>query len=598
MKKMILAICLFWAALGHALSFIVVPGGVCVGGGTRVVVAVSTTPAKSILLTAASSQYVDLGNNFQFAPTDAFSISLWVFARSFSSSPAIFSNQSSGNGGYDFYLTTGGQLHLQFFDGHSHNREVRTSASLTTGRWYHVVYTDSGSNGASGKLYVNAVEDTVAVSSTALSSIVYASSTRIGGDSYNEYFDGYIGEVSIWATELNSTQVAAIYNGGRPTNLSGSTGLLSWNLMGNGLGDTTSLVKDQVGSANGTIINGAAYKQFAPFSLTPTFSQEIDRNPNIAVPYQGNLFIPFFDGGFPDAAIPDMQKWSIASPTSPSLNTTLATSYPTNRGPLCFTIGGNGLGYLTFFNPNLTNNVEVIDPSALTVSASISTTLGYMSNVVYVNSTTAYILGNTSDLTAGSAAIVDLTTNTVLSYFTIPKNQSSAGIVGVIVGTRLYVIEYPSATLQVFDISSPRSPVAGTSIALSTTPLTITADPNGQYLYVTEGDSGTGKVEVIAITTPDSPSVAKTLTVDVNPLGPAISTSRRLLIVPAGLGGKLQAISIYDPPNAFVGGSYTFPIDAHGFQIEPTAVTNVDDTLYVAGQSNNDAYGYLDAITL
>lgn len=62
---------------------------------------------------------------------------------------------------------------------------------------------------------------------------------------------GYFDEVSIWTKELSSAEVAKIYNGGTPTNLSSQPSLLSWWRMGDSDGGTGITVTDAAPAATG-----------------------------------------------------------------------------------------------------------------------------------------------------------------------------------------------------------------------------------------------------------------------------------------------------------------------------------------------------------
>jgi hypothetical protein len=558
----------------------------------------------SLHFTAASSQYVDLGNTFRFTETQPFSISLWVFATSFSTSPGIFSNQSSGNGGYELFFTSSGQLHLQFFDGHSHNREVRTSTPLSTNTWYHIVYTDSGSNGASGKLYINGVEDTVAVSSTALSSIVYASSTRIGGDAYSEYFSGYIDEVSVWGAALNSTQVTALYNYGSPTDLTGSIGLTSWYPMGGG-SDNDSVVYDRVGSADGTVTNGAALKQFSPFSLHRVFSQQVRNNP-LAIIGSGKLYVPYYASGNTDPGYdaPDLEIWSLSSPTSPSLTGTLATTYDAEVAPYYLAFKGN-YAYLTYFkgNGNFLNVIDISNPASPTIVATVNDPIMYQACQIVIVDNYAYVMGNVQGSSdEGRTDIVDISnplSPTVVGHFTTPYFPYGVSTSG----DYLYISGNGPGTIKVYDISNRTSPTVATTLTPATTP-PMYSIVDGNYLYVGEGGV-TGKLEVFDISNKAAPVNVATLTLSSgSPMYPVINNSRRLLFIPHNVAGTMDVVSIYDPTNPFLAGSYDLGLDAGSHQKNPTGIGIINDRLYLSSTTDaggggiGDYLGYLEVIQL
>jgi hypothetical protein len=573
------------------------------------------TNSKSLLLTSASNQYVDLGNNFRFNPTDTFSISAWIFPTSFANFPVILGNESTGSRGFDFFLTTAGALDFQWASNTGGILEVVTTATLSLNTWYHVVVTYDGSNTAAGlTLYVNgSAVTTSAPHNTALvAPIGYNVSTRIGNDSFGQLWNGYIDEVSIWNVALG--QVSTLYNNGDPTNLVGSTGLLSWYRMGD-VSDTGSTIYDRVGTANGTIMGAALFKQFAPFAFNSKFSQQVknDANAPILSVSGDKILIPYYQSANADPGFdaPDLQVWDNSNRTSPSLSGTLASTYPSAITPFFCITSGNYV-YLAYSKkpggggPYL-RVIDISNPASPTSAA----TVAYDSDIggaygVAIYGTTLYVSGSNVGASAGVTAIIDISTPTspgTPTYFATPNGPACSPVIS---GTNLFVAGQADGTVQIFDISIPTSPSLLSTITCSSPPTGLNI--SGNYLYITEQvGSSSSKVEVIDISNPVSPSSIKTLAL-ANPFAAqgTIISARNLLIVPSGgvFGtGMLYAISIYDPANIFVAGTYTAG-SVSGFTKAPDYITSIGDLLYVTSNAATapanvvDFKGYLDIFQL
>jgi hypothetical protein len=104
--------------------------------------------------------------------------------------------------------------------------KTNLTTPLTTGEWYNIVCTYDGSQAGDtdkAKVYVNGVE---AIYDTGLGTIPATTSASTGpfnigqwelGGS-NRFFNGEIGQVSVYSSTLTSAQVTALYNSGTPVN--------------------------------------------------------------------------------------------------------------------------------------------------------------------------------------------------------------------------------------------------------------------------------------------------------------------------------------------------------------------------------------------
>jgi hypothetical protein len=150
------------------------------------------------------------------------------------------------------------------------NRGVAGSTSLNSyvNQWVHVAcsYDGRGGNDAYDgmKLYFNGQLETTTNLSAGVTYTAMANTVaplRIGSDINftNYYFNGSISNVSVWNSELTSSQVTELYSEGVPQNLnnhSAYSNLVSWWQLGsNSSFNTNWTVLDEKGSNNGTSAN-------------------------------------------------------------------------------------------------------------------------------------------------------------------------------------------------------------------------------------------------------------------------------------------------------------------------------------------------------
>jgi len=137
-----------------------------------------------------------------------------------------------------------------------------TSAFSSTTSFYHVVITLDGTGTVAGShIWVNNSDQALTTLFNNLSASTTTSDSLFVGQVVGfGYLAGYIDEVSFWDKALNSSEVAAIYNGAasaKPGNLSthsATANLLWWPRFGD-LTDTISTIFDRKGSVNGTPTN-------------------------------------------------------------------------------------------------------------------------------------------------------------------------------------------------------------------------------------------------------------------------------------------------------------------------------------------------------
>jgi hypothetical protein len=198
--------------------------------------------------------YVNCGNNATLSPTTELSISAWF--KSSATSYQIIASKTY----YRVDLINGsGRLVFIVYYSPSNFTSVYTpiGTSYQDGQWHHVLCTHQV-NGRH-KIYVDGVLLGDVPSST--SNIFTGSTPFIIGNkntSQSFRFNGNIDEVAFWDSELSAGAVTAIYNGGKPKDLSGLSPV-SWWRMGEEAtydgGTSQFTIPDQAGTNTGTSSN-------------------------------------------------------------------------------------------------------------------------------------------------------------------------------------------------------------------------------------------------------------------------------------------------------------------------------------------------------
>lgn len=244
-----------------------------------------------------SNDYFDLGDNYDFGDgtTDsAFSISGWIYLDTLpaaNKSHVVLSktSESSSTTSVSSYLlgvNSSGELGFRLYDesGGNQIRALSAASSFSTGQWYHLAGTYTGSGSPTGlQVYINGVNavNSQSVAGTYVAMHNSTETAKIGctflnNATYEDFNDGYISNVRIYNRALSATEVATLYH--RPwegTNYgdlwpysppapadatlstdTAATSLMSgcqaWWLLTDGSGTTAT---DIVGSNNGTLVD-------------------------------------------------------------------------------------------------------------------------------------------------------------------------------------------------------------------------------------------------------------------------------------------------------------------------------------------------------
>jgi len=193
-----------------------------------------------------------------------FSASAWVKYTIGSGIKTILSNNAlltspTRQYGWGLYLNSNNIL-FQTYDSTSTVGSLFYTATLTSGTWYHITVTKSGTT---KRIYLNGTE----VANASVNNITYTATHRptIGGQRYDatgmEYFSvSPIDEVNVWTKELTSTEVTELYNSGTgkqyPYVVEAPSSLLT-NLYAIYKGENNA--NDSLGTYNGTAQGGLTY---------------------------------------------------------------------------------------------------------------------------------------------------------------------------------------------------------------------------------------------------------------------------------------------------------------------------------------------------
>jgi len=201
----------------------------------------STPESKYSLDFDGTDDYVDFNNVLNLSDAD-FTISAWVKLAEATSSNIISKFYDSNN---RWFIRTNSSDKVQCYGKAGTEVFDIESAVVSENEWIHIVHTNDRSDGTAGaKVYING----------SLSGSAGASATTDldnNGRLYIGRQDGVyatlntkITDVAIWNAVLDANNVGAIYNGGKPTNLTldsgnynNSSALRAYYKMGNGLFD-------------------------------------------------------------------------------------------------------------------------------------------------------------------------------------------------------------------------------------------------------------------------------------------------------------------------------------------------------------------------
>jgi len=214
-----------------------------------------------------SNEFLDLATNsdFDFNYSSSYSLSVWLkTTQTAAGTPISKMDSADSYRGWDIRLKDGLiSAHLKHaWD--SSAIKVTTILLVNDNLFHNVIVTYDGSTDASGMtIYVDNTSESLTINMDTLGNDDTTNSIdiNIGRREYGNYFDGYVGHVSVWNKELNQSEVTEIYNSGTPAgfNLSGSHSasgsLIGWWKTGDG--------DDGAGTDDSTAAGGYIYDMSA-----------------------------------------------------------------------------------------------------------------------------------------------------------------------------------------------------------------------------------------------------------------------------------------------------------------------------------------------
>jgi len=166
-----------------------------------------------------SNQYIDCGNIANFERTQACSYEFWF--KNSGENKQIMSRYDSVNvRGTSICVNVSGTIMFLLATDSTHYLLVQTTSSgYNNNTWHHVIVTYDGSSNASGvNIWIDGSDKALTTVQNNLNSgITISDNFFIGKTSQKTYYDGYLDEILIYETKLNSTEVANRWNSGNGT---------------------------------------------------------------------------------------------------------------------------------------------------------------------------------------------------------------------------------------------------------------------------------------------------------------------------------------------------------------------------------------------
>lgn len=161
-----------------------------------------------------SDDTVSMGAPAGLKLADAVGISMWVKPDSnalSSGEHAMIHNYDGGGTTAQYELAfISGVLEFNYGNASSYVSYVPNPAiTFTAGNWYHITFTDTGSNGT-GTFYVNGVEYAATKTGSVAKPIAGNGNTVLGGGTYS----GLLDDVRVFNYTLTDSQALSIYNNG------------------------------------------------------------------------------------------------------------------------------------------------------------------------------------------------------------------------------------------------------------------------------------------------------------------------------------------------------------------------------------------------
>lgn len=224
----------------------------------------------------ATNEYLDLGGTGGttfFDSTNPFSISAWVKITSYSPSyQGLCILKTDQSDGWILGMASGQSSYNGVWFGSSSNFVGRTTDSQSiadsfVGVWKHVVVTYDGvsrSTASSFKLYIDGVAQSL-VNSGNFGACSNHSRIGEGNVPSAVRVNGLVDEVSMFTSELDSSQISGIYNSGvGGVDLSSLSPFGWWRMGDNDSGTGTTVTDQGSGGNDGTLTNSPTFSTTVP----------------------------------------------------------------------------------------------------------------------------------------------------------------------------------------------------------------------------------------------------------------------------------------------------------------------------------------------
>jgi len=198
--------------------------------------------------------YVNCGNGASLQFSNTLSVSCWV--KTSTSSKGILAIRVGNTPTQEaFSLTSSGEIRMNNFT------RLTANTSILDNNYHHIVVTYNTLLATNNlKIYIDGILD----NSVNRNVVIQGSGTNyliIGEYRASNFFNGNIDEVSVFNSELSSSDVTSIYNSGVPNDISSISGLVSWwRFEGTG----TTATDSGSGGNDGTLTNGVTRSSDVP----------------------------------------------------------------------------------------------------------------------------------------------------------------------------------------------------------------------------------------------------------------------------------------------------------------------------------------------
>ena len=214
-------------------------------------------------------------------PADEYSVSCWAKIPSDPSGLAVGDRllEMHGDTGdadsfrFSIQISGGSYDYIYYYEGDADASSPSTAlayirlSDFRDDTWHHYAVTSEGTGGGTRKIYLDGALVQTVTNGLALSGSPHALNMYVANDAGSRYTPCSVAEIAIYDTALpatGTTSIAALYNSGSPA-APPATGLINHLRMGDGTGDDSTTIADQVGNQDLTLTNGPTVDDVHPY---------------------------------------------------------------------------------------------------------------------------------------------------------------------------------------------------------------------------------------------------------------------------------------------------------------------------------------------